>query len=208
MNKLLTHLFLAICSFLLSSCIVVGYNSGLNQLTTAQKEKVIRTDKPIQVLPCDSNVYIVSETQIQDYIQRQDSCIVFHWYAACPYTFRPKGFEQYCDSLNYVPIIVMSCFSWHSFNWFDATHTPLLFPDIEPYKTDRVYKYMEMLCQNLTGVAEEPATFWLFKHGKFERFLRRYSDETGVRLITLEEFERMDAMQREAAESAKQKKSG
>lgn len=197
--------------FLLSSCglvVVDGFNSNLNRLSEEEKARVLRTEGQIASLPCDSNVYIVSGAQIQDCIQQHDSCMVYDWYPACSGCITPGQFEQCCDSMGYYPIIVMSCFCYRGFNRIDARHSPILFPNLEAYQTNRVYKYMESLCKSLTEQDEEPSDIWQFKHGKFERFLSTYRDETGTRLVTLDEFDQLIAMKKEAEKSAKQKKSG
>lgn len=172
MNKVNTLFFLLMSLVLLDSCVVAGFSSGLDALGTEQKTRVKKMDLPISELQCDSNIYLVGEKLLMDYIKQQDSCIVYDWIAYCPTnTFSPQTFELYCDSLRYTPIIVMSSFCRESFVKYNASHTPLLFPDITPYKTDRVYKYMYLLRKNLTGVESEPYRYWVFKNGKFDRFL-------------------------------------
>lgn len=174
---------------LLNSCVVTGLSSGLNSLTEEQNMRVKRVDVSITELPCNKNIYVVGEAQLMDYIKQQDSCIVYDWIAYCPSnTFTPRTFEHYCDSLHYTPIIVMSSFCRESFVKYDAVHTPLLFPDITPYNTDKVYKYMDALRKNLTGVVSDPYRYWVFKNGKFELFMDSYNDEDGPTLTSVKDL--------------------
>lgn len=159
---------------LLSSCglvVVDGFSSKLNRLSEEEKARVFRTDAPIASLPCDSNVYIVGEAQIWDCIRQHDSCVVYDWYPSCPYSITPSQFEQCCDSMGYYPIIIMSCFCYHGFNRFDTRHTPILFPDLEPYHTNIVYKYMNQFSKNMTGEEQEMSVFWRYRGGEFISFI-------------------------------------
>lgn len=188
MKKIIILLGLFVSVILLDSCVVVGFKSGLKALNEEQKARVKRADKSIGDLLCDKNIYIVDEVQLMDHIKQQDSCVVYDWIAYCQQNiFSPRAFEHYCDSLHYTPIIVMSSFCRESFVGYDADHTPLLFPDITPYKTDRVYKYMDMLRKNLTGVESDPYRYWVFIKGHFVRFMDSYRDKTGPILVPVED---------------------
>ena len=157
---------------LLSSCRIIGYHDGYNQLSRQNQNKVEKTSAPIGELACDNKIYVVSEEQISNYLEQCDSAIVFRWIPYCPYTITPQEFEQFCDENNYKPVIVQTCYCRQSFTLFNAVHTPLLFPDIEKYGTKTVYKYIEKFQVALTGDLKPEYAFWVFNKGKFNRYMR------------------------------------
>ncbi|MDO4477388.1 MAG: hypothetical protein Q4B93_05485, partial [Clostridia bacterium] len=69
----------------------------------------MKADCPIRELACDRNIYIINEEQLKEYIQEQDSCIIYEWMAYCS-CYTPRLFERYCDSTGYKPIIILSSF--------------------------------------------------------------------------------------------------
>ena len=182
--SLATSLLLASCSLIN----VVGYTSGIKKLNENQKARVVNAIKPIEELPRDKCIYIVGEDQLRDYIQKQENCIVYEWISQCPYNSLPLTVERYCDSLGIVPIFLLSSFSSESFTNYNAKHSPLLFIDTTPYKTDVAYKYMEKLRSHLTGVPESfPFLYWKFKQGNFVGFLESEEDEKGFQLFAARE---------------------
>ena len=176
MKKTFLSALVALASLIaFNSCIKIvvdGYSYGISNLTQEQRRHVIHTRQPIDELACDSNIYVIDNKQFKKYIEQQDSCIVYEWMAYCHLNeCTPLLFERYCDSLHYTPVLVLDCFCWADFEKFDATHTPRLFPDIQPYGTKRVYKYMDAFCQEITGSDKHLSDFWVFKRGQFQGFM-------------------------------------
>ena len=161
----------------LSSCIVVGWSSGIKNIPDSYQPLIVDSRSiPIDSLKQDRRVHIVTEAQIQEYIATHDSVLVQLWVAVCnsPSCTNPRTFEDYCIQHNYSPLCILCYFDIPaSFALYDAVQMPCLFLDINQYSKDRVTVYSQEMHRNLTGNDTFNPKYWLFSEGKFSRYINK-----------------------------------
>jgi len=156
--------------FSLSACVSVN-GSGYESLTDAQKGKVVRCESSIGRLGNGHSVYQITVAQLKEYLDKQDSVIVYEYLPFCSSEncVSPILAEKLCTSKGYSFCLVAT--TYDGLFGIGELHHPILAIDFAQYHTNNYKKYGRAFYKELTGKSLSErgyGRYHLFVKGKYQ----------------------------------------
>lgn len=151
-------LFIILFTFLLHGCIVIelsGYNSGYGKLSEEEKSLIVILEEKSSIgqLSCSDTIYKVKADQLLEFMESQDSVIVYFWSPHCssPLCYPIDYVNKNLQSKGYTLIVITDYFDMETIQAqnLDNLRYPLLAVNSEYYDTDICYKYHERFVLDL-----------------------------------------------------------
>ena len=167
--KHLSLLFLL--SATLTSCGLIEINGiSYSGLSKASKERILKCDKPIDCLSCDGNVYQISAQQLKEHLQKHENVILYQYLSYCSNKdcISPYAAEKISNIFGFDFCIVADSYDYLFLT--DDIKAPMLIPDHELYKTQKIGKLNRRFYDELTGVTKEERgynRFFYFRRGEY-----------------------------------------
>lgn len=172
---------LIIAAFLMctiTSCYITGWwiKTDYKLLSDKEKELIAHPRVPIDSLPYDGHVALVTTDQLKETITQHDSVLVYMWrpYCKSENCSSPSMVEYYCDKHGYKPYIVLDQYTdW--LHYYDGK-SPLLMIDPAQWNTNKMSEYLDNIWMEFTGKdmeANDYNIYLLFHQGQFVRTLKR-----------------------------------
>lgn len=163
------YILTALIGLCIVSCIRLNEN-GYNQLAPSQKERVVESMLPIDSLPSDGKVYLVSVAQMKDYIRNHQKVIIYEYGAYChsENCLSPQSAEDISLLKGYDFCLLLDSFS--HFLEFPMTVSPVLASNPESFGLKQGHSCIELMINELTERhlgKNDYGRFYVFKDGHF-----------------------------------------
>ena len=151
-----------------SSCVRVN-QSGIEDLSSAEKLHV----KPLKVamdsVKRDGNLYQVTAAQVHEYLKSKDDVIVYDFMSTCPSTKRvkPNALVKLCRSIGF-DVCVISC-TYDAVFPLSQYQCPMFVINTNYYGTEKMGEYCSKFYNELCGKDYEDieGVYWYFHKGKY-----------------------------------------
>lgn len=172
------HLLTLLIGLCIVSCIHLNEN-GYNQLSLSQKELVIETTHPIDSLPSDGKVYLVSAEQMKAYIGQHKKVVVYEFGAYCHSMncISPDVAESISHKKGYVLCLLLDSFS--HFLEFPKINSPVLAPNPEVFGLKQTQSCIDKMIDELTDHKlgkEDYGRYYVFENGQYLRNISSLND--------------------------------
>ena len=164
-------IFILFSCIALTSCGLIEINGvDYSSLTREEKQHVLKCDRPIDSLRCDGYVYQINVEQMKKYLQNHEDVIVYQYSSFCASDdcISPYAAEKISNIFGFDFCIVADSYDYLFLT--DDIKTPMLIPDHELYKTQKIGKLNRRFYDELTGVTKEERgynRFFYFRRGEY-----------------------------------------
>ena len=164
-------IFILFSCIALISCGLIEINGvDYSSLTRKEKQHVLKCDKPIDSLRCDGYVYQINVEQMKKYLQNHEDVIVYQYSSFCASDdcISPYAAEKISNIFGFDFCIVADSYDYLFLT--DDIKAPMLIPDHELYKTQKIGKLNRRFYDELTGVTKEERgynRFFYFRRGEY-----------------------------------------
>ena len=164
-------IFILFSCIAFTSCGLIEINGvDYSSLTREEKQHVLKCDKPIDSLRCDGYVYQINVEQMKKYLQNHEDVIVYQYSSFCASDdcISPYAAEKISNIFGFDFCIVADSYDYLFLT--DDIKAPMLIPDHELYKTQKIGKLNRRFYDELTGVTKEERgynRFFYFRRGEY-----------------------------------------
>lgn len=170
--------FAMLAALSLASCITIN-SSGYTSLSADQKARVVPCQDALEKLPNDGHIYLVTVEQLQQFLNNNDSVLIYEYLASCTsgHCVNPVMVEQDCNNHG-----VLFCIITESYDGIFALpkmEMPILAIDPKPFGkkiTKECNKVFFNALTNSTWETRGYGRYYLFEKGKYVGCYNNYSE--------------------------------
>ena len=164
--------------FSLFSCITIN-SSGFSALLPEYKEKVVPCQDAIEKLPNDGHIYLVTQEQLQQFLDKTDKVLVYEYLSYCTSTHcvNPIILEQACKKRGVLFCVIAECYDGvFSLPQMDL---PIMAINPEPFRKKITKSCSREFFNKLTNSTWDTrgyGRYYLFEKGKYKGCFNDYTE--------------------------------